>query len=276
MGRGSSKSGGGASGGGLGLGGGSTRGIAGTGGALPQITNSVIPPTPQQVASGNVLPAGGVAFSDFSSMTDDEKADVINDALSTGVPMFLDDSGLQRFAYYTGMSDKPTIVSDAQLDQISGKSLYRTVNDVYDRSKDIGYTSGDIIKQISEGDFTMYSDSGGSAYGKGIYFADSYTDSSWYGNSGKNPKTMRAKVTSGKSISATTLSQDFRKAYNRGDKLALACAKADSASQENLYALAKGYSVVTDNWSGYTVVLNRGALTVSSTAKKTNIGGTDW
>ena len=244
--------------------------------AAPKVTpTQVTPPTPQQVARGDILPKGGVAFSDFENMTDDEKADVITKALGVGTPIFLDDSDLQKFAYFTGMDGKPKVVSDSQLDKIKGKSLYRTVDDAYNRQTDVGYTSGDIIKQISQGDFTNYSDSGGSAHGKAIYFADNYMDSSYYGTPGKNPKTMRAKVTSGKSINESTLDTQYRNALRSGDKLALACSNADRGSARNLYALAKGYDMI-DSGGSYKMILNRRCLTVSSTAKNTVIGGSKW
>ena len=264
MGRGSSKAGGG--------GGGAASNV------LPPVTTQVVPPTPQQVAEGNVLPQGGIAFDDFEKMTDDEKADVVEKALGVGVPLFLDDSGIQRFAYFTGMSDKPNVVSDAQLDQMSGQQLFRTMNNAYNPRTDIGYTSKDIAKQISEGDFTMYSDSGRSAHGKAIYFADNYYDSSVYGDSSKAPSTMRAKITGGKSISESALSNQYHTALARGDKLAKACSKADSSGARNLYGLAKGYDVITPSggYSSYYMVLNRRCLSVSSTIKKTNIGGSNW
>ena len=110
----------------------------GVSGAPVVTPTQVTPPTPAQVAAGNVLPNGGVAYSDFQNMTDDEKADVITQALGVGTPLFLEDSGLQKFAYFTGMSDKPTTVSDSQLDSMSGTEIFRTVNDAYSRSTDIG------------------------------------------------------------------------------------------------------------------------------------------
>lgn len=267
MGRGSSKAGGGNAGG---------SGNSLGNGTLPAATNYVTPPTPQQVANGDVLPKGGVAFDKFEKMTDDEKADVVDQALKTGVPMFLDDSGLQRFAYFTGMSDKPKIVTDSQLDSVNGTEMFRTVNNAYDRSKDIGYSSKDIADQITNGDFTMYSDSGGSAHGRGIYFATNYNDSSVYGNRGQNPKTIRVKMTSDKVIKESQLSTDYNKALQRGDKLAVSCSKAGGTDGRNLYALAKGYDVIKAGWSPYVVVLNRRALTASSTVKDTNIGGSKW
>ena len=241
---------------------------------LPPVTNQVVPPTPQQVASGNILPSGGVAFKDFEKMTDDQKADVIDKALHTGVPMFLDDSGIQRFAYFTGMSDKPKVVTDAQLDAMSGKELFRTVHDAYDSSKDIGYTANDVIKQIAHGDFTMYSDSGGSANGKAIYFASSVKSSADYA-SGKNNTMMRAKLTGGKSISYYSAQSMYSSALSRGDKLAKACSQADYKSSANLYALAKGYDIVTS--SDYCMVLNRRCLTVSDkTMKNVTYGTKVW
>ena len=179
---------------------------------------------------------------------------------------------MQRFAYFTGMSDKPTIVSDAQMDKLPGTDLFRTVSNAYNRSTDIVYKSTDIYKQIAYGDFTMYSDSGGSAYGKAIYFADSYTESAWYGN-GNNDITMRAKITSGKTITTSQLGRDLSREISSGSKLGKVIGRVKSSSQGNLYALAKGYSVVIDKSSGYHMVLNRGALTMSSTAKPTKRGG---
>ena len=243
--------------------------------AAPTVTpTQVTPPTPQQIAKGDILPKGGVAYDDFKNMTDDEKADVITSALGVGTPLFLDDSGMQKFAYFTGMSEKPNKVSDAQLDKMQGTELFRTVNNAYNRSTDIGYTSNDIAKQIMDGDFTMYSDSGGSVHGKAIYFANSYSGSAAYGNSRQNPVTIRAKITGGKSISEGQLSKQYSNALKNGDKLALACSNADHGSARNLYGLAKGYDVISDSY-GYYMVLNRSCLTISDTVKSTK-GRGSW
>lgn len=259
----------------------SASGGGGLGGGLqgaPVVTpTNVTPPTPQQIANGNILPNGGVAYDKFKNMTDDEKADVITDALGVGTPMFLDNSDIQKFAYFTGMSDKPTVVSDSQLDGMKGQELFRTVNDAYNPRTDIGYTSKDIIKQISEGDFTMYSDSGGSAHGKAIYFAANYNSSTAYGNSKQHSQVMRAKITGGKGITENKLSSDYNSALRRGDKLALACSNADSSSARNLYALAKGYTHITPSsgsWDDYHMILNRSCLTVSSKTKAPT--GSSW
>ena len=256
MGRGSSKAGG---------GGGLTA-------SLPPVTQTLQPPSLQQVAEGNILPVGGVAYSQFQQMTDDEKADVIDQALQTGVPLFLEDSALQRFAYFTGMSDKPTVVSDDALDKMRGKDIFRTVHDSYSKSTDIGYTSKDICEQIAKGDFTMYSDSGGSAYGKAIYFAggaggrSALRSSLNYMAFNGTDTTMRAKITGGKGTSKSAANSAYARALGSGDKLATACSKAGHEGS-NLYALASGYTHLIDGSSGYHMILNRSCLSVSSTYK---------
>lgn len=116
--------------------------------------------------------------------------------------------------------------------------------------------------------------SGGSAHGKGIYFADGYRDSILYGSGQKNPIVMRAKIKSNaKTITESQLISDFSKAQARGDKLANACAKADSNSARNLYALAKGYDCVVSS-VGYHMVLNRRCLTLSDKTKPAT--GSRW
>ena len=218
-------------------------------------------PTPQQVAQGNVMPAGGVAFSTFETMTDDQKAGIITSALRSGTPMFLDDSGLQKFAYFTGMNDKPQVLPEAQLKKMKGQDLWRSVRTTYNPSTDIGYTGTDIYNQMVKGDFTNFSDSGGSAYGKGLYFDISKGS---YGSGGKYT-VMHAKLAPGaKTISDVRLDSMFRAAYAKGDKLAVACAKADYASRASLYGLAKGYDAAVAG-NGYHIVFNRRCLIFSDT-----------
>ena len=232
--------------------------------AAPQPTQQIPPntaptPSPAQVAQGNIMPAGGVAFKTFESMTDDQKAKVINDALKSGTPMFLDDSGLQKFAYFTGMSDKPQVVSESSLNSTPGKDLWRSVAPGYKGNADVGYSSKDIYNQIAKGDFTNYSDKGGSAHGKAIYF-DIHKGS--YGSGGRYT-VMHAKLAPGaKTISESKLSNMYYTALNNGDKLAKACSRADSASRENLYALAKGYDAKVSTF-GYHMVFNRRCLLIS-------------
>jgi len=224
-------------------------------------TPPVFNPTPQQVQQGNILPPGGVSFKSFEQMNDTQKAKVIDDALKIGVPMFLDQSSLQKFAYFTGMSDKPQLVTEAQLNAMHGRDLWRSVRDAYNYSTDIGYKATDIWDQIVNGDYTNYSDGGGSAHGKAIYFDVSKGS---YG-AGKGWAIVHAKMNpKAKTISESNLNSMYSSALRAGDPIAVACSKADRDSRENLYALANGYDAVIDtNWTNYRMILNRRALIIS-------------
>ena len=83
---------------------------------------------------------------------------------------------------------------------MTGAEMFRTVNYVDKRynPKGIGYTAPQIANQVMKGGDTRVSDTGGSVYGRGIYFADSYSHStSRYGDTSGNVKAtavMRAKL----------------------------------------------------------------------------------
>lgn len=231
---------------------------------LPQPTPTpVTPPTPQQVAAGVTLPTGGVPFSQFQNMTDDQKANVINQALGVSVPVFLDDTPAQQLVYYTGMNSKPTVVTESQLNHTAGKSLWRSVHDTYNRQTDIGYTGKQIYNQLATGDFTMYSDSGGSAYGRAIYF-DIHKGS--YG-SGSKYTIMHAKLKPNAVVwSDTKVNTAVQNEIRSGSKLGQALQQVrqrDSASVYTVYCLAKGIDAYESG--GYHMIVNRGALYLSDT-----------
>lgn len=226
-------------------------------------TASVTPAAPSQSQS----------FNDFINSTDDQKAATIESMISQGVPDHLSDKSLQRFIYNIELNDKPTVVTESQLKSMPGKTIYRTVNSVYNKSKDISYTAPQIVQQIQKGSITRTSDDGGSAYGRGIYFADSKSGSARYGDyRGNIQKTaiIAAKLKPGaKTIDANTAS---RNAYNEiasGSKLGRALSKCDSQSRASVWALSKGYSAMTDRYSGYYVILNRQCLNISDTCHST-------
>ena len=228
----------------------------------PQPVQQVTPPTPQQIASGNVLPGGGTPFAQFEKMTDDQKADVITKALGQNLPMFLDQGDTQRLAYFTGMSDKPTIVTEAQLKAMPGRDLWRSVHDTYDPKTDIGYTGRAIYRQLATGDFTKYSDTGGSAYGKAIYF-DIRKGS--YG-SGSGYTVMHAKfLPTAKTISYNSAINRMSAEIRSGSKLGQAISQASHSDRVGIWALSRGYDAVVDNsGSNYNMILNRRALALSN------------
>ncbi len=214
-------------------------------------------------------------FSKFMSSTDDQKAAMIDTLRHEDVPAFLANNDFQRLTYSIGGDDKPTLVSDAKLKTMSGTEIYRTVNSVRDTKNGITYSADMIAAQVQKGSVTRVSDTGGSFYGRGIYFADNYRDSIAYGNvSGKVSSTavIKGKITSSaKVVSYSKATSMLRAEINSGSKLGKAISKCDSASQVSIYAYSKGYDVIQSGT--YMNVLSRKNIAVSD---KVKAKGTSW
>ena len=229
-----------------------------------------------KVDNTQVASAFSTDYNTFMAMTDDQKADFISNNIKSDVPDHLAKNDFQRFVYNSGLNEKPTIVDDATLDTMTGMEIFRTVNSVYDRQNDISYTGDQIAKQVMGGRYTRVSDNGGSVYGRGIYFADSYNGSASYGNTRGNTKqtaVMRGKLNSNaKVINYYTAKSGVSQEISSGSKLGKVLRKADSASQVSIYAMSKGYNVIASG-HGYLNVLNRNAITMSSSVKAK---GSSW
>ena len=216
-----------------------------------------------------------VDYSDYMKLSDDEKADAMSQILKNGIPNFLDNSATQKMLYYTDLEGKPQVVSDSALDKLNGKDLFRTVHDVYDRQTDVSYTAKQIYNQVAKGDFTAVSGSGGSAYGKGIYFADSYRDSTVYRRSGTNNITMRAKLNNNaRTVSYSTAMNRAMQEAKSGSKIGKIYKSLSYSDLPSVWALNNGYNVLTDRSSGYHVILDRRAITMST--KTTDATGYSW
>lgn len=223
-----------------------------------------------QVDDTQVASAFSANYDAFMAMSDDDKADYISSTIKQGVPDHLADNSLQRFIYNSGLNEKPTIVDDATLDTMTGTEIFRTVNNVYNKNKDLGYTAPQIAKQVMGGRYTRVSEDGGSVYGRGIYFAENYGSSVGYGNKTgdvKSTAVMRAKLNNNaKVINSYTADSLASKEISSGSKLGKALKSCDSDSRASIYAMSKGYNVMS-NGHGYIVVLNRNAITMSSDIK---------
>lgn len=244
----------------------------GSGTPLPPQANAQTKVDDTQTAS-----AFSTDYNAFMAMTDDQKADVISNAIKQGVAAHLAQNDFQRFVANSGLNDKPDIVSDATLDSMNGTEIFRTVNSHYDKANDINYTAQQIAKQVMGAKTTRVSDNGGSVYGRGIYFASSYSHStSAYGNTRGNVKAtavMRAKLNNNaKVINHSSAVSGANKEISSGSKLGRVLSKCDSASQASIYAMSKGYNVITSG-HGYYNVLNRNAITMSTDIKASS---TKW
>ncbi len=226
-----------------------------------------------QVDTTQPVQAMSASYSAFQAMTDDEKADYIDNMVSQGVPDHLSQSAFQKFVYNSDMNDKPQVVDDKTLDGMGGTEMFRTVDAVNNNQVRVKYSADEIANQVMYGTKTRYSDSGGSVHGRGLYFATSYTDSVGYGSRSGNIKAtavMRAKLNANaKTITTSAVSRLTQQEIASGSKLGKSLQKiyrSDTASAWSLCALAKGYNVIDSGW-GYYNVLNRNAMTMSSTVK---------
>lgn len=235
-------------------------------------------PATQQVQIDDTQQAQPMSanYDSFMAMTDDQKADTIDAMANQPAPAFLSDTAMQRFTYNLGLNDKPTLVDDSVLDTMNGTELFRTVNSGKDPVARVKYDADEIATQIQRGRVTRYSDNGGSVYGRGLYFADDYRGSKVYGNTTGNIKStamVRAKLNSNaKTIDYYKARAGLGAEINSGSKLGKALRKVqrtDSESAVSIYALSKGYNVITSG-HGYFNVLNRNAVTMSKTIKATN------
>ena len=235
--------------------------------------------TTPQVDDTQVASAFSASYDKFMAMTDDEKADFIDANIKQGVPAHLAQNDFQRFVYNSGLNEKPDVVDDATLDKMTGTEMFRTVNNVYDSRNDISYNADQIAKQVMSGRVTRVSDNGGSVYGRGIYFADNYGGSTSYGNTTGNVKktaVIRGKLNNNaKVIDYYKASAGMKKEMSSGSKLGKTLRKCDSASQVSIYAMSKVYNVIS-NGSTYLNVLNRNAMTLSSSVKASNGYGGKW
>lgn len=253
--------------------GGQRAGGATSGGASLQQTAQQTQPqqaqqnTNTQVDNTSTASAFGTDYNSFMAMTDDQKADVIANAVKQGVPSHLSQTDFQKFVYNSGLNDKPDVVDDATLNKMTGTEIFRTVNSIYDSKNDISYNADQIAKQVIAGKVTRTSDNGGSVYGRGIYFASDKSDSTSYGNTRGNVKktaVIRGKLNNNAKVGDYfTLSSDCSKEIRSGSKLGKALSKVDNASAVSIYAMTKGYNVIS-NGRTYLNVLNRNAITVSS------------
>lgn len=216
-------------------------------------------------------------YDDFMKLSDDDKADAIGQAIKQGVPMHLNDqSDFQKFIYNMGLNDKPDVVDDATLSSMKGVELFRNVNSNYNKKTDVGFTADQIAKQVQAGSKTYVSSGGTAVYGSGIYFGDSYSSSGAYGNTRGNVKktaVMRAKLNSNaKIISYHNANDGANTEIMKGTKLGKTLSNVGFDSRASIYAMAKGYNVITSG-HGYYNILNRNAITMS---KDIRPKGSSW
>lgn len=212
---------------------------------------------------GGATPSG-VTYEQFMQMSDDQKYQVMDSILdnkSIKVPDYLDDSDTSKILYGLGMNQKPTVVDDATLDSLQGREIFRTV---YEGPGMPPPSTEDVLDQIRNGDYTQMSRKGGSAHGRALYFATNFYDSAMYGHGKQNSIISRSKINPNANIRSenSLTSQMLGDTAFQGSRL-----NRSMNSRDHLAAYAIAHGV--DGWysGSYTMMVNRGALTMSSRNK---------
>lgn len=255
-------------------------------------------PTGSKAASTSITPN----LDKFTALNGPQRGQEITKAVNMNAAKAGADwaSPFQKFVNNSGYDDKPTVLDEDEFDKADGITLYRTVN------TGTGITAVGIANQIGNEDACLYNThNGGQAIGKGLYTTPKIGGSWNYGSSYNSPSTamMQFKIKPGaKIINVTDLSNKFNAEAANPNSYAAhikrICAKADHdpgyliGNAVGIYALSKGYSVVTDASGStqatlqkalasgkdyYTVILNRGAVYMNRTTKMiTRVSSTPW
>lgn len=221
---------------------------------------------------GSKRTPSGVTFSQFMQMNESQKLQTISDILGNTkitVPSHLDNSATSKVIYALGMNNKPNVVTDKQLDGMNGEEIFRTV---YDVSSPPPFAK-DITSQIRKEDFTQMSGSGGSAFGRALYFATDFGSSKSYGYGKSSATMMRGKIDKKAKIIGDKKLENLIAKDPRWNGM-----NVNYADKKALYALSHGI----DGWKGsgygrsYRMIVNRGVLSVSSQDKNVSGWSSDW
>lgn len=224
----------------------------------------------QDAGTQNLSLGGSTTLDAIQSMTPDEFAAFMESQQNAANPMsaVLYDSPVQRLIYEANVNGLPGIVPESQFRQLPGTTLYRTVNQAYDRDSDVNHPADRIARQTMK---SSYNRIGGGISGDGLYFADSRSDSTVYGNvrgDVKQTAVMKAKLNANAKV--VTMRQLKNELANEPLRLQNAMQVPNMkgggyiSHNNNLsaYALYKGYNVIER--SGYYVVIDRSAITFSA------------
>lgn len=217
--------------------------------------------TAQQNTQQTATSAVGLQF--FAALTDNQKADMVNKAKTAKAVPGFPDTFYQKFVMANGLDAKPKLATDAQMDAMPGRDLYRGVHESTTDKADA------IVLNTLMQDFTHFSDAGGSALGRGIYaMHDLNQDVRLYGSSGGVNNIMRFKLDSdAKSIRYSEANTLYSKELASGSKLGRALQGVDRRDAVSIVAAAKGYSAILhDNFNHgqeWVSILSRDKVTIS-------------
>lgn len=235
------------------------------GGKVTYIPVGAVQPKPTQndseeTESENKIP--------FQQMSDQEKADAVMDAYNHAPFANLPDTTFQKFAKLNNIDHLPVMKNEDEMEKNTNEGLYRVVNAMTWTEAD------DIVANVMFSDDTWYSDSGGSAYGVGIYASNNLKDDiQAYSQRNRKSCIMEFKLNANASIiEERQVLQAMRDEIASGSAFGKALNRIEYYSAESIYALSMGHNVIVDNivpqWRDYHVILDRGAVDMNYTYHK--------
>ena len=227
-------------------------------------------------SGGGASTPSGVTYDQFMKMSMDERYDTmaqIIDNPDITVPDYLDKSVITKVMYAIGMNNKPTIVSDTELDKMKGKVISNSFAEdetvIYRGIKSAELKTGKkIAEEIINGDYTQFSNTGGSMFGRAIYFTTSFGQAESASIDDKDKgAVVRAKVKPNANI--LYMSDIKRKSYKDSSFQGKVQTKLPQYSNDDmaLYAIANGIQGWFAHGTPYVMIVDRSALNISSTVK---------
>ena len=211
------------------------------------------------------------------AMSDSQKAAAINNAINGNANFLIGglkapDTVFQKLAHNLGIDSAPQLVTDDVLDSMPGTDMYRAFSASTQDEAD------GITMNVMMDNETFYSATGGSVYGRGVYFmSDGYggaddalnRDVRTYGNrTGTKANIVRAKYNSNlNATSESAMENAVRAEIMKGTEFGKALRKINSEDAVSIMAISKGYNAMRTR-VGVESVLDRSCLTMSYTYKK--------
>lgn len=235
------------------------------GGIINQAQNAQNAQQAQQPVQNAATPSGGIGA--FSKLSEQQQAQAILSAINSPAlrdpttNTLMPNNTFQKLSIMQGFDNAPQMVDSATFDKASGEAIYRVVNASSTDTYKAQSMADSFVASMMLDRNTAFSDSGGSAYGRGLYFCnDLRSDISWYAN-GTASSLIRAKYSANANVIkysnvVSGVNAEIAKGSALGNALRQIGTSADRAS---CYAAAKGYNVI-DNGSGYRNVLSREAI----------------
>ena len=208
----------------------------------------------------------------LKGMTDDELATLYNQSRHVDMPNHLSDVAdkTQNFVYLAGINGKPMVLDDNAYDQyLKDNNIHPSQQLARSVTRPPAYTVNGTRIQLSASQCTaMIKDGelnyiggkvGGQMLGAGTYFDMNGGRNTGYGNGATCIGVLSPQA---RTISINSLQRRVSSFRSSHPKFASAVGSFTTGRNgtASIYALAMGYNVITDSYSGYHNVIDRTAL----------------